>query len=427
MSFRNLGDQNRVYYDIIVNNPPDSNTNVLATWDVTQNQPILSDPVSNYYLTVSKFTIPGSEIPVMQIPIQTGVDQNDPNVTPFKVTITGPTGFSYTSVVVFTPENLTIPVPPAPSENGGQQQFGPYYWYYDYSSFINIINTSFLNAWTIVMDLEGNPTNGPQYPPIMVYNTETQTINMVLDFAYADYSGTSSDWGIFMNQNLANYFDGFPMTVVGDPSLDDGVKINARYTYLNAFNMPGLTIPTPVAYPGNVGTPVPIKNPTFPNFIQLRQEYTTIGNWNCFKDIVFITQSIPVAPSFIPAGTFTQNGQNNFRQVLTTFGPSLEHPGDSRQQIQYFPQGPYRLIDLKGEGELRRFDVAVYWQDNQNNIWPINIAPSQTVNILFLFIRKNSLTISSDMTESGSGLLFNKQNGAMSNYSLAQGGSKKRY
>jgi hypothetical protein len=391
-------EQDRIYYSVIVNNSGDATTNVAATWDVTQNQAIIGK-ASDYYLTVSKFTIPGSNIPVMQIPIQSGISQTDPNLTPFIVTIKWVSGnVSESATVEFVPEDETQIEPPAPSVNGGNQQLGPYYWYYNYTSFINIINDAFETAFGQLITSPGFPTpstsdpsaGGPAYAPYLTYNPDTQLLNFVLDFHYIDYQTANlyTNFEIFINTPLYQYLAGFPFTYVTS-SGNANYRINANWNYENSYTIPGIIPSTSVAYPGNSTSYY--YAPAYPWFVNLEQEYNTIGSWNCFKDIVFLTQSMPVAPSFIPSTALgQQTGQSNFKSIVTSFSPILNSPGDARQQIQYYPQGPYRLINLNGTGEMRRFDIQVYWQDNLNNLWLISVGPGQTLEILFLFIKKST-------------------------------------
>lgn len=125
----------------------------------------------------------------------------------------------------------------------------------------------------------------------------------------------------------------------------------------------------------------------------LEQEYNTLAYWNSFRNLVFVTGSIPVASEYVPTSVFGPNsgsGINNSRQILTDFEPLLQYAGDSRTNLQYYPQGPYRLVNLETNIPLRRFDVQIFWQDNNNVLRPVYLSRGTEATIKFLFLKKTS-------------------------------------
>ncbi len=121
--------------------------------------------------------------------------------------------------------------------------------------------------------------------------------------------------------------------------------------------------------------------------IQMEQEFSTLYAWNEFKQIAFTTGIIPTDYEFTP--NINQAGAMQFKAILTDFEPNQGEGPSNRTVIQYFPQGPYRMIALNGKGPISKTDVQVYWVDAYQNFYPILLGHSDVLTIKMLFRHKN--------------------------------------
>jgi hypothetical protein len=121
------------------------------------------------------------------------------------------------------------------------------------------------------------------------------------------------------------------------------------------------------------------------------QEYATLYNWNSLRNVVFLTNNIPVMAEFIPinnnSGTQTAN---NFLSILTDFQATAGNASSFKGYLQFFNQGEFRRLDMKGKQPLRNFDIQVNWQDQLGNLYPIFIPPFDSISIKIMFELKGS-------------------------------------
>lgn len=353
-----------IYYNVIINNPmvknlndiSGNNTSMRAEFIENRVQSILDNP-SDYFLSIIRFEIPGANIPLFVMPhIINPLNPLDVNFTPLQFTFTY-NNVSFTRNLIYI-SNQPINVPISPTQFISDDN--PYYYVYTYQHMIDMMNTTLLNCFN---DLKiAFPLAPPSEAPYFIYNAETQLISLITQYNYSIPNSIS----IGFNQNMGRFLRGFNFILIN--GLPTFIIEN---TQNNAYAKPGGTIPLP-SFP--------------PDYLETKQEFNTLQYWNSFKNIVFITGTIPVQAEYIPQ--LNGQGSNNFRPILTDFEPLLSEAGDARSVIQYFPQGPYRLVNMQSCTPLNKFDVSIYWQDQENNLYPIFISPGQSLSIKFLFTRK---------------------------------------
>lgn len=275
------------------------------------------------------------------------------------------------------------PVPLAPSQNNGQQQITPYYFIYNYQYFLDLVNNA-LQAAFIALNT-AHPGIVPS-APYFLFNAETQLISLIVPI---EYINTVQIW---LNNPIFTYFFGLPsLNFVVNNLLNlngkDQQVIVKDYTD-NCFTPCGSTgaISTSTTN-GGVTTTFGVAA----KFIQIEQEWVGIQFWNSFKNIVFVSPSLGTVKEYIPTSVSSiSGGQISFLPILTDFQPILNNAGDSRSQISFFPQGPYRLINLTGTIPLVHVDLIAYWQDINDNLYPIQILPNCYMSVKFLFIKKST-------------------------------------
>ncbi len=430
-------DPDHIYYNVIIPHDP-SFGDAASPMKYQENRvDALIDNPSDWYLSIIRFTIPGTFIPILVMPINSGSSQTDPNQTQFYVTLSYG-GDDYTQNVVYVPDNVfPVPVPPSQNPPYYSQVITPYYYVYSYHHFLTMINTALETAFTALKTAHATApiTAAPYY----IYDETTQLFSLIVEYSAFVSPGTVS---LYVNRYLQKYFNGLHVKniAVNAPSQKEILYIfedygNNYYTSNKLFYNTGTasktgttitgigttftaamvggtivwtsgesaTIATftsttslsaPASQSQNVGSgtyTIYYPNPT--TFMRFTQEYIAIQYWNSFRDIVFLSGSIPIQAEYVPAQR-TQSlqitiGENNFRPILTDFEPILAAAGDARSVLQYYPSGPYRLVNLQSNIPLRKLDVDVYWQDQLNNLYPMYVQPGQEATIKFLFVKRD--------------------------------------
>ncbi len=363
--------EDKIYYNIEIANPVAHNLNfVTATYVENRVQSILNVP-EEYYLTISSFTIPGSSIPILICPIQP--NQPNPNLSIYSIDLTY-NNIDYVEDVIFITSSPFLPI--LPPNQPPWSNNDPYYWIFSYQWFMNLVNNALFNAFTALS--AANPGLFP-HAAQLIFNSTTDLFSLIVPFEYV-----SNGVDLYFNTNLYQLFNSFPALNFG-VNLPNGkdkrilLSTDANYIYNPPFPTDIISITAGV---NQIYPPV--------QYYLVPEEFVSLQYWNSFKSIVFTTGTIPIKNEYVPGPDPTQSGQANFLPILTSFTPTLENAGDSRSQLQYFPQGPYRLINLTGTTPLNKFDVSIYWQDIEGNLFPILILPNQFALIKFLFIKKST-------------------------------------
>ncbi len=410
--FNKDGDNN-VYFNVEISNPSINatpSTNIYAQHSETTTQSIV-DCASDYYLSIVRFSIPGNQIPltIMQIV----ANQPNPNLTPYSVCLSYD-GNDYPVSVIYVPTGR-YPRPSAPIPN--QDYTNPYYNIFSYEHVLSMINTALMTSFNQLKT--ANPGAPGNNPPFLIFDPTTQLISLVVENTYVSppFGGAGPVIEIFMNSALVStYMSGFEMFFNGNDAINSkNYKFVVRYRFNNGypaydadpknnanasnqFYTDG-TVATLVTQPAPIISPVPQyfyppNNP--PDFIYISQDYVTLQTWSSFKSIVFTTNSLPVNSEFVPQtvaqglASGNSTGAVSFRPILTDFQISINTADNVRQQIEYFPQGPYRITDLISNQAITKFDVSVWWTDLFDNLRLIEIGPNQSASIKFLFMRKSA-------------------------------------
>jgi len=368
---RTHDNNDKIYYNIEIANPVSNNKDFeVATYVENRVQSILDVP-EDYYLTIASFEIPGSSIPILICPIQ--LNQANPNLSIYSVCLNY-NNVDYFQNIIFQTSSPFLPIFPPNTPRWSNND--PYYWIYSYQWFMNLVNDALFNAYTAL-----NIANPGVFPSSaqLLFNAQTSLFSLIVPFDFA-----ALGVGLYMNNELYQLFNSFPALNFGANQINGKDKqiifsTDANYIY----NPPFAT--------NIISTTVGL-NQVFPTILYylVPEEFVSLQYWNSFKNIVFTTGTIPIKNEYVPGPDQTQSGQANFLPILTSFTPTLSSAGDSRSQLQYYPQGPYRLINLTGTTPLNKFDVSIYWQDIESNLYPILILPNQFALIKFLFIKKST-------------------------------------
>ena len=172
-----IQDPHHVYLDLdVINNDYTANaTRPYLRFEEIRNTPFLDGDSAEYFCSIVRFTIQtGNTLPVFIPSIVTG--QNNPNLTIYKVTLNYD-GTSVTRNVIYTPEDNTAPVPAPPLIQ--QDISSKYYYVYNYSKFIEMVNATLRTAFIalrLAVTLAVFDLPKPTLPPYLEFDHITNRV-----------------------------------------------------------------------------------------------------------------------------------------------------------------------------------------------------------------------------------------------------------
>lgn len=333
-------------------------------YNVTKTLPIIED-ASKYYVTVTKFDIPLSGIPLIIMPIIP--NQNNPNLSPLIIGISIGSVYTLENVIYISQENIEPNNPPIQNDPN-KQVITPYYYMFSYNQMIMLINNALRLAYTTAGLINT--------PPYFIYNSETGLISLIVGSEFNTNTGLTPT--IVINFEMFNFLEAFDVT-----ALPPFLNTNSLYF----FNIYGL-VNESFGYATFGNDPV---DP--PLFYKITQDYSTIYTWSPIRKILFLSSTLPIHYEIVPSTNInTDNtGVYNSLAIITDFTPIIEKPGDSRS-IAYYTTNGYggiKLTDMTTNTPIYKISIRVLWQDKSNNIYPLEITSFEQANIKLGFIRKS--------------------------------------
>jgi hypothetical protein len=178
---------------------------------------------------------------------------------------------------------------------------------------------------------------------------------------------------LFCNTGLYTLLNNFPIF----KNAPVGVSLGKNYEF-NFYNNNGLNL-------FNMGTY---------SALQLYQDNSTTGLFNPVQSIVFTTGLLPIVPSVValpkvfntsvfPVGPTGNN--SNIAPIITDFQVPYSATNQYRPNIEYQPNGEYRLIDLYGLSAQSAIEISVFWKDTfgNNNILTLGAGCYSSIKLLF--------------------------------------------
>ncbi len=325
-----------VYYNAELYNPINSTELLPAEYSETRNQPIIQGVGSDYYVSVIRFNIPSTVIPIFSFqPVSAG------SATGIYTVTLRHGGVDYQTNVIFTPRGAGID-----------------YQVYAFQHFLDMINTALATSFASIAPPPATATEAPY----LTYDAVTSLISLHVQKAYI-----TDNIQLFMNWSLFSFFQSWPIIFNGynnQPNGKDAEIIIADY---------------------NNNT-----DPADPTYFIFQQEEVSLNLWYDIRKIVITTNSLQVQREYIASQD--ENGNPIFLPILTDFTPTFDK-NNALTQFQYFPSGPYRLTDINSNEPIRKIDFQVFWEDKFRNLHKIALEPSQTLNIKLLFMRKTELNL----------------------------------
>lgn len=335
-----------IYYNIALTN--NQNVSVPATFSQTLTSNVIDNPV-DYYLSVIRFELDGSSIPIFIFKDNT-----------YYITLSYG-GNNYTYPILFIPYSQTI--------EEGQAIFS-------YQAFINMINQTFITCFNALKT--ANPTAPQTQAPYMLYNPNQN--GLISLYAQTSYDSSLTDAiQIFFNATLYYFFDNF-LTMF----YSEGSASKKDYQILVQNNYGSNTSALDSSIPAN--------------YYKMSQDYPSLYHWWDTTVLSFKSTQMGVRSEYTP----TQNQSNNLvsnnsagsgvsnTSQITDFIPSIStnDPAGWRSTIVYYPSSQYRLLDLLSN-QIKCIDVNISWRDKQNKEYQYYIPPNQTVSIKMIFVKKS--------------------------------------
>jgi hypothetical protein len=373
-----------LYYNSRVSVPVQQTYYSTVEFNDSRTEPFLENP-SEYYMSVVRFKIPTNNIPLFVF--QPGAYQVQLQYN----------GASFTDTLL--------------AQDGGIYTTGPFaYSVYEYWNFIMCVNASIARAFTALRAANlGFPAT---HAPFVSRNNSAASSNagagQAIFSLYAEAiaaawspslsAGSAVGTGalLLFNPQLYPFFNTMPSEAV----TANGTSTNSIFWEQIVIGPNNGQAPNIVAIQNdpNSTNGVGGNNPwggTYPyNALQTTQETTSTWYWSRFQSLVFVSGSLPISTEFVPqstapgtGNTSTQSSSNSTLAVITDFEPDKTSAID-RAPLQYYPNGPYRLIDMKGSSAQRSLSIQVFWQDSDANLSPVYMNPGDYASIKLMFRRK---------------------------------------
>lgn len=338
-------DSDNVYFNVQLR-AIDGQRYTVPRYEATRSKNIV-DKGTDYYLSVIRFTIPSYYLPVL-VPIMSA-DEDDAaaGTTQYVITLEYPPN---------APANLEVIVPIGVKwtpDNGSSS------WIYHISTFVQAVNET-ISALYTVATAGLNLNNGA---PWIEYDPENKLFSLWAD--QAEFVNRGNGAFIYFNEYLFQLFTGF-----------QAIRLK------NSLNL----IPTnddyrdlQIVVKDRNGSNVVLRGT---NKVVMTADYQSLYNWNPYKKLLISTSLLPTNPEAVKG-----DGNSNSK-ILTDFVPDNDI-NDVRSVYQYASQGDYRLIDILADAPITSVDLQIFWQDLDDNIYPVYIPPRAEVDVKLIFTRKS--------------------------------------
>lgn len=351
--------EDHVYLNVTIQKESNQ-TSSIASYTETRPSTIISTG-SDYQLAVVRFTIPPGNIPMYIFQIEEGSAQNDPDLGVMKFTLDFG-GTPYTENVIFIPDgNTPIPNPPSLNPPSFTQVDSEYYYVYTQRHLLTMFNIALADAFLALK------TANPGAPQTTAPFFKVDDQNKLILVHETSYNDAVNPILIYFNQDTERWFSGFYLFF---DKIDDD-----RYARFETFADPLFDN----GYEEFGVVPV-----TPPLYLQHIQQYNNVSTWVSLNKIVFRTSLIPIRQEYIASSN--TEGQDIVEAILTDFDVS-GWKGD-RDEIMFFPQAPYRFIDILSQMPLRSFDISIFWEDLLGVLRPVKVF-GRSIDMKLAFIKKH--------------------------------------
>ena len=380
-----------IYYNANLVNPLSNRSTINCSFEQNFNKELIDD-VSLYNMAITRFCLSTQNVPFWICPI--ALNQPNRNLTPYYIRLhyTDVNGNMTNSDIVNLLYVNTID-PPVSQNNGSS-----YYFSYDKQDFISMMNVAIQSAMTSLRANYVSQYPSGAYPPpsgapliagipnadlpVFSYNESLQKFQIYFN-ANTWLSSNPHAIHFFINDLLYPFLQMPSMNTMADtPDYRLEIAINDNYYTPSYYSTP--------AYSG-LPSGVP--------FVVMHSDHNTLGLCSPLDKIVLTSQSLQIASESVqPASALfnslspSEVNQVVNQQIITDFQPDMTTQNLVNRDFIQFNQSLInsRLIPfLNNKSQLKRLDIAVYWSDKNNNMYPLLLYPNTSFSVKICFKKKN--------------------------------------
>lgn len=404
-------DPDHLYYNINIANDEsiDADNSPAIKYIDSRDSPILED-ISDWYFSIIRFQLRAIQSPLF-IP-QIEKDQSNPNKTIYKISLVY--HYSYNNGI-YQPviKSRNIEYRPQNTSLNNQSSTDEYYYIYQYSHFIKLVNETFQLIHTDIHNqIKTNHSNNnitlSFKAPVLRYDNNTQMFQLYLDKNVynrkeKNFNSTPSynidvKGFLFFNSNMYNLFGNFHCNKIGNDITNsfwyyqNNTHTDENKRYLT--NQNGMNYEIMPIEDGLNLNEVVISNKTY---YKMEQDFESTSElWNPISSIVFTTNILPVVGEisgnplvFQDGKSSTQSNRNITEKILTDFQMPLTSADNYQNAITYSPS-EYRVSDFFGtKFTLRSLDINAYWKNRlTGKMMPLKLKNKGSIDLKIMFKKK---------------------------------------
>lgn len=339
-----------------------------AVFNTVRNQKLLQKPANQYNMSVVRFTIPTTFIPIQYFPvIQNPNNINDVNYSLYAITLSY-LGNDYTEHLEWIPQDndTILPSPPTTStfNLNVNPEYAKYYSCYSFNHFLLILNNALKKCFdNNILPLLPAPSPGKTYnPPFFVFNGSTYLFSVIVSDLFIENSPNPIE--LYFNSALNTNFDSSFHTVYYGYS---PVYKNVKFVFRPLLSK--------------------ITNDTEENgFVyEYTQEYDSTGLMTSLRSIIIKSNILPIRNEGINIQDDLGQLSGNSISIITDFEIDQGSIRSQKSFIHYIPTAEYRRINMTGTSYIYNIGLEILWTDNFDNIFPVNIPAHDKATVKLFF------------------------------------------
>lgn len=381
------------YVDVTYMNNSTDLTPRPVIFDQYKDSPFIQGDTSDYYMSITRFSINNTTLPVIIPDILTYESGQVPVdgliYTEYGLNIgykgTGPIVWSNANkAVYFQTISFAAPEPAYYPKNKKDLYDNEYYHLTSVQSFLYMLNLQLLNAFA---DLKSSHTAALQddLPPVFQWNGST------IELLYTDsFSGRVPILYIGMNTKLRSLLSSFDMVKINsavqpypsnpslyEPTIDYLMALDKQPNYhRNAYQI-SITVNS-------------VSKSIYMNVLD--QEVSSVPFWSPIQTIFWTSASLPVSLSANLGTTFTGDNTSNTNvntTIISDFYFDLTTGVENQGSLAYVASGEYRLFDLEPSIDLKQLTISAWWKDKYGNNHQVKAPYGSGANMKIMFRKKS--------------------------------------
>lgn len=364
----NDGDPDNLYYDLSIYNASSSPQSL--EFIENRAEKILQNP-ETYEVSVIRLSCDTAMIPLMIARPQLSPN-TDPNKLIWSVSMSYMT-YTVQQYLTYIPQDITQTVPVI----GNTNIEIPYYFIYQYSHFVRMVNNALSDCWNALKIAAGKDWDSTWTNPNAFIDLDPTSGLASATFDELQYDNSlKNPISVFFNSEMHTLFGGFPFI-------------------LKNFNAPlGCNVMFDI-YNNNGTNVFQFQNW---NGLMCFAEYSTLATWECVQSIALLSNTIPVVPSLasVPKlitdatlNDYTPSRNNQFQLFDIQFaGEPLGNAVKDSGSIAYTATPPYRMMSLNPTSNFKSINLVFVWISKLNNIHQIYLDSNCGATCKLYFKRK---------------------------------------